>query len=119
MNSFQSEAEYFELRPLLDCLAQTRSPRPSLAEGFSGLQLNGHDVSGSNASSTSSTPPGGCIIVGYRGTFAFGRDGLADVKFRKLSRILVSGRVNLCREVFKETLNEGRDPDRAGGLADR
>ena len=63
--------------------------------------------------------PGGCIIVGYRGTFAFGRDGLADVKFRKISRILVSGKVTLCRQVFKDTLNEGRDPDRAGALVDR
>jgi hypothetical protein len=41
----------------------------------------------------------GYITIGYRGTFAFGRDGLADVKFRKLSRILVCGRVALCREV--------------------
>ena len=57
--------------------------------------------------------------MGYRGTFAFGRDGLADVKFRKISRILVSGRVRLCREIFGDTLNEGRDPDRAGGLTDR
>ncbi|CAF0784826.1 unnamed protein product [Didymodactylos carnosus] len=53
----------------------------------------------------------GYIVVGYRGTFAFGRDGLADVKFRKISRILVCGRVNLCREVFGDTLNESRDPD--------
>ena len=31
----------------------------------------------------------GFIVVGYRGTFAFGRDGgIADVKFRKLWRIL-------------------------------
>merc|ERR1712228_276606 len=111
----KAEAEYFELRPLIDCLVQSRSPRPSLAEGLSTLQLNGHDA----VSNLSSTSPGGYIIVGYRGTFAFGRDGLADVKFRKISRILVSGRVSLCREVFKETLNEGRDPDRAGGLADR
>lgn len=34
-----------------------------------------------------------CITIGYRGTFAFGRDGLADVKFRKLNRLLVSGKV--------------------------
>lgn len=54
----------------------------------------------------------GYITVGYRGTFAFGRDGLADVKFRKLSRIIVCGKVSLCREVFKDTLNESRDPDR-------
>ncbi|XP_037070371.1 BTB/POZ domain-containing protein KCTD16-like [Pollicipes pollicipes] len=59
----------------------------------------------------------GCVTVGYRGTFAFGRDGLADVKFRKLARILVSGRVTLCREAFGETLNESRDPDR--GHVDR
>ena len=57
------------------------------------------------------------ITVSYRGTFAFGRDGLADVKFRKLSRILVCGRVSACREVFGETLNESRDPDR--GTSDR
>ncbi|KAM3958951.1 LOW QUALITY PROTEIN: BTB/POZ domain-containing protein Ktl [Aphomia sociella] len=59
----------------------------------------------------------GCITVGYRGSFQFGRDGLADVKFRKLSRILVCGKVTLCRDVFGETLNESRDPDH--GLADR
>ncbi|OXA53115.1 BTB/POZ domain-containing protein KCTD16 [Folsomia candida] len=40
----------------------------------------------------------GYITVGYRGTFAFGRDGLSDVKFRKLARITVCGRVALCRE---------------------
>ncbi|ESO01262.1 hypothetical protein HELRODRAFT_82003, partial [Helobdella robusta] len=40
-----------------------------------------------------------CITLGYRGTFAFGRDGgMADVKFRKLLRILVAGRVQLCKE---------------------
>ncbi|CAG7823710.1 unnamed protein product [Allacma fusca] len=40
----------------------------------------------------------GYITLGYRGTFAFGRDGLSDVKFRKLTRIIVCGRVTLCRE---------------------
>ena len=64
-----------------------------------------------------STKEPSCILLGYRGTFAFGRDGLADVKFRKLSRILVHGRVNVCREVFGDTLNESRDPDR--GSSDR
>ncbi|XP_023246940.1 BTB/POZ domain-containing protein KCTD16 isoform X2 [Copidosoma floridanum] len=59
----------------------------------------------------------GFITVGYRGSFAFGREGLSDVKFRKLSRILVCGRVALCRDVFGETLNESRDPDH--GMSDR
>lgn len=56
----------------------------------------------------------GCITVGYRGSFQFGKDGLADVKFRKLSRILVCGRVAICRDVFADTLNESRDPDHGG-----
>jgi hypothetical protein len=39
------------------------------------------------------------------------------VKFRKISRILICGRVQLCREVFGDTLNESRDPDH--GVSDR
>uniref|UniRef100_A0A146KJJ7 BTB/POZ domain-containing protein KCTD16 n=2 Tax=Lygus hesperus TaxID=30085 RepID=A0A146KJJ7_LYGHE len=53
----------------------------------------------------------GYITIGYRGSFQFGRDGLTDVKFRKISRILVCGRVAICRTVFGESLNESRDPD--------
>lgn len=79
------EAEYFRLNGLIKCL-QT---------------INDTHTSGS-------------ITVGYRGSFQFGKDGLADVKFRKLSRILVHGRVALCREVFGDTLNESRDPDHGG-----
>lgn len=60
------------------------------------------------------TKAAGCITVGYRGSFQFGKDGLADVKFRKLSRILVCGRVALCRDIFGDTLNESRDPDHGG-----
>ncbi|KAJ8976658.1 hypothetical protein NQ317_004676 [Molorchus minor] len=59
----------------------------------------------------SKSRPAGSITIGYRGSFQFGKDGLADVKFRKLSRILVCGKVDLCRSVFGETLNESRDPD--------
>ncbi|KAI4498706.1 hypothetical protein M0802_006173 [Mischocyttarus mexicanus] len=59
----------------------------------------------------------GCITIGYRGSFAFGREGLTEVNFRKISRILVCGRVALCRDVFGETLNESRDPNH--GLSDR
>lgn len=63
--------------------------------------------------------PPGYITVCYRGSFAFGRDGLADVKFRKLTKILVSGKVLLCREVFGDSLNESRDPDHGGASDDR
>ena len=37
---------------------------------------------------------------------------MSDVKFRKLTRILVHGKVNMCKEVFKDSLNDSRDPDR-------
>uniref|UniRef100_A0A914UUB2 Potassium channel tetramerisation-type BTB domain-containing protein n=1 Tax=Plectus sambesii TaxID=2011161 RepID=A0A914UUB2_9BILA len=54
----------------------------------------------------------GYITIGYHGTFSFGRQGIsADINFRKVMRILVCGRVSLCREVYGDTLNEGRDPD--------
>uniref|UniRef100_A0A1I7SSN7 KCTD8/12/16 H1 domain-containing protein n=1 Tax=Bursaphelenchus xylophilus TaxID=6326 RepID=A0A1I7SSN7_BURXY len=66
------------------------------------------------ACQTTNEREGGFITLGYRGTFAFGRDGQADVKFRKLHRILVCGKAALCREVFGDTLNESRDPDREG-----
>ena len=60
----------------------------------------------------------GHLLVGYRGTFGFGGRcadaAQSDTKFRKISRILVCGRVSLCREVFRDTLNESRDPDRGG-----
>jgi len=62
----------------------------------------------------------GYLLVGYRGTFGFsgrGADAHSDTRFRKISRILVCGRVSLCRETFHETLNESRDPDR--GSVDR
>lgn len=81
----QKEAEHFKLNGLLDCINAEREARPP-----------------------------GCITIGYRGSFQFGKDGLADVKFRKLSRILVCGRVAQCREIFGDTLNESRDPDHGG-----
>ncbi|XP_043279864.1 BTB/POZ domain-containing protein KCTD16 [Venturia canescens] len=77
----------------------------------------GSETSVSSSSSNTGKRAIGYITVGYRGSFAFGRDGLADVKFRKLARILVCGRMVLCREVFGETLNESRDPDH--GMSDR
>ncbi|XP_073815887.1 BTB/POZ domain-containing protein Ktl [Musca autumnalis] len=81
----QKEAEYYKLEGMLACMRKERETRSP-----------------------------GAITLGYRGSFQFGKDGLADVKFRKLSRILVCGRVALCREVFGDTLNESRDPDHGG-----
>nr|CDS26887.1 hypothetical protein HmN_000150700 [Hymenolepis microstoma] len=51
------------------------------------------------------------ITLSYRGHVPNGRDNLVDVRFRKITRILVSGKSSVCREVFGETLNESRAPD--------
>jgi BTB/POZ domain-containing protein KCTD8/12/16 len=95
----KSEAEYFRLTDLVSQLSSTNKKLSLIP--FSSTPPPSSPGIGSNA----------YITVGYRGSFAFGRDGLADVKFRKLTRILVSGKVVVCREVFGESLNESRDPD--------
>uniref|UniRef100_F1L668 BTB/POZ domain-containing protein KCTD16 n=1 Tax=Ascaris suum TaxID=6253 RepID=F1L668_ASCSU len=100
----REEAIFYQLDRLQQQLATYYTAR-NIAKGVitnGGLLTNNAEIAG------------GHITLGYRGTFAFGRDGQADVKFRKLHRILVCGKVSLCREVFGETLNESRDPDREG-----
>ncbi|XP_061818547.1 BTB/POZ domain-containing protein KCTD16b [Nerophis lumbriciformis] len=54
----------------------------------------------------------GFITVGYRGSCTTGREAQSDAKFRRVPRILICGRVALAKEVFGETLNESRDPNR-------
>lgn len=59
-----------------------------------------------NASTVANT-----ITIAYHGTLSVGKQGhtAADVNFRRIHRILVSGRVWACREVFGRSLNETRD----------
>lgn len=90
----RNEAEFFEIQGLelqLDLYSRTRERAATIVnERF------------------------GFITLHIRSTYAFGRVGQADVNFRKLQRIVVCGRVSLCREVFGETLNENRDPNPEG-----
>ncbi|CAF1371158.1 unnamed protein product [Adineta ricciae] len=112
----QVEADYYRLGNMSKALLESRSngmTNTAMLTAMTPLS----PTSSLMASSSGPRSNNGYIVVGYRGTFAFGRDGLADVKFRKISRILVCGRVHLCREVFGETLNESRDPDH--GQTDR
>ncbi|XP_075239215.1 BTB/POZ domain-containing protein KCTD12-like [Convolutriloba macropyga] len=137
----QVEAEYYRLPGLVESIRRARGGGASRGEKDSGsggpgaanrsqqqdstTKGNKAQSNNSNASaydsnqnadgSSADNSTDGFITVGYRGTFAFGRDGLADVQFRKLMRIIVCGKVSLCREVFKDTLNESRDPDRGQG----
>lgn len=87
-----AEAEYFQLKGLIRSLQK-----------LIGTSKKGKD---------GKKPTSGYLSLCVRGSYAFGRDGVADVKFRKLQRILVCGNVALAREVFAESLNETRDPDR-------
>ena len=87
------EAEFYRLKGLCKLLK-----KPKVKES---LRANGKQQQES-----------GYITLCVRGTYAFGRDGIADVKFRKLQRIIVCGNVGLTREVFQDMLNETRDPDR-------
>lgn len=115
----KQEAEFYQLTDLVQFIdvlthpqrqTSLRSPRSPLSPAS--LNSNGNTQGLPSAMGVGGQEPG-YITIGYRGTFAFGRDGaMADVKFRKLLRILVAGRVSLCKEVFGETLNESRDPDR-------
>jgi hypothetical protein len=100
----KNEAEHFNIPDMVNCIT-TAMTKNSTEVTVESLLVN-KKAEGKDP---------GCIMVGYRGTFAFGRDGLADVKFRKLSRILVSGKISMCRQAFGDTLNESRDPDRGTG----
>lgn len=59
-----------------------------------------------NASSLANT-----ITVAYHGTLTVGKQGHTgtDINFRRINRILVSGKAWACREVFGKHLNETRD----------
>ena len=93
----RQEADYFQM-------AGMKAALPSVASVSGGVGGGGVQATTTEDGELVVLPlpvarASGYITIGYRGTFAFGRDGLADVKFRKLSRILVCGRVALCREV--------------------
>lgn len=106
LSRLRLEAEYYRLPELIKLLDYQNSKsllKPTLGPIRS------------SPSTTELADNTGSITVGYRGTFAFGRDGLAEIKFRRLCRLLVCGKVNLCRAVFRDTLNENRDADRGDG----
>ena len=85
------EAEHFQLKGLVQAIRKLSHNDRIL---FPTKQLKGY------------------LTLLVRGSFTFGRAGIADIKFRKLQRILVCGHVTLAREVFGDSLNESRDPDR-------
>uniref|UniRef100_A0A8D2QRJ4 BTB domain-containing protein n=1 Tax=Zosterops lateralis melanops TaxID=1220523 RepID=A0A8D2QRJ4_ZOSLA len=121
----QREAEYFVLPELVKLLTPKLSEQNSL--GDDPCQSDPEELSpgGDTARSLASVPPGavsgatttegrraGFITIGYRGSYTLGRDSQTDAKFRRVARIMVCGKTSLAKEVFGDTLNESRDPDR-------
>ncbi|XP_061743511.1 BTB/POZ domain-containing protein KCTD12-like [Nerophis ophidion] len=110
----QKEADFFRLPELSRQLGEEDS---SLAEDSAEPEDAELLSPATTPSSSDRTPrsPGstsGYITVGYRGSYTVGRDIQADAKFRRVARITVCGKIALTKEVFGDTLNESRDPDR-------
>uniref|UniRef100_A0AAZ3PEA7 BTB domain-containing protein n=1 Tax=Oncorhynchus tshawytscha TaxID=74940 RepID=A0AAZ3PEA7_ONCTS len=83
------EAEFFQLHELAQRLRPAVSKDNSLGDELCGY-----------------------ITIGYRGSYTIGRDIQTDAKFRRVARITVCGKTSLAKEVFGDTLNESRDPDK-------
>nr|DBA30823.1 TPA: hypothetical protein GDO54_006760 [Pyxicephalus adspersus] len=110
------EAEYFLLPELVKILAPDevkQSPDDYCHSDFEEVSQGSETRICPSSSLMPSDKKWGFITVGYRGSCTMGRESQADAKFRRVPRILVCGRISLAKEVFGETLNESRDPDRA------
>lgn len=124
--SLQKEAEFFHLPDLARLLRPPQvSKENSIGdeafhsdpeEAAVSCALAGASASGSAAigprSPTLEARKFGYITIGYRGSYTIGRDIQNDAKFRRVARITVCGKTSLAKEVFGDTLNESRDPDR-------
>ncbi|XP_001364789.2 BTB/POZ domain-containing protein KCTD8 isoform X1 [Monodelphis domestica] len=126
------EAEYFQLGDLVKLLSPKVTKQSSLNDEGCQSDLEDNLSQGSSdllllrgaASAAAAPGPGGIssgslldkrsgfLTLGYRGSYTTVRDNQADAKFRRVARIMVCGRIALAKEVFGDTLNESRDPDR-------
>uniref|UniRef100_A0A8D0GWW5 BTB domain-containing protein n=1 Tax=Sphenodon punctatus TaxID=8508 RepID=A0A8D0GWW5_SPHPU len=104
-NRLQREAEYFKLPDLVKVLSPKICKQNSL--GDDPCQIDPEEL-GTGPDIRRS----GFITIGYRGSFTLGRESQTDAKFRRVARIMVCGKTSLAKEVFGNTLNESRDPDR-------
>ncbi|XP_040057234.2 BTB/POZ domain-containing protein KCTD12.1 [Gasterosteus aculeatus] len=125
----QREADFFQLRDLAKQLSPRVSKDNSIGEeighsdpedgaqqsgpsGAAAETLRAVSVAGATRSPSLDSRKSGYITIGYRGSYTIGRDIQTDAKFRRVARITVCGKTALAKEVFGDTLNESRDPDR-------
>ncbi|XP_067116386.1 BTB/POZ domain-containing protein KCTD12-like [Osmerus mordax] len=129
----QKEADFYQLHELSKRLRPAVSKDNSLAEDVvdpeeaalagalsrASISTTPSTETACHASTFTSPVPrsplqgkAGYITVGYRGSYTIGRDIQTDAKFRRVARITVCSKTSLAKEVFGDTLNESRDPDR-------
>ncbi|KAM4051101.1 BTB/POZ domain-containing protein KCTD8 isoform 1-T1 [Anomaloglossus baeobatrachus] len=106
------EAEYFQLSDLVKLLTPKVTKQSSLNDEGCQSDLEESSQSSDLFRTAALDKKSGFITIGYRGSYTMVRDNQADAKFRRVARIMVCGRIALAKEVFGETLNESRDPDR-------
>ncbi|CAN2388486.1 BTB POZ domain-containing protein [Pristimantis euphronides] len=106
------EAEYFQLSDLVKLLTPKVTKQSSLNDEGCQSDLEENSQSSDLIRTAALDKKSGFITIGYRGSYTMVRDNQADAKFRRVARIMVCGRIALAKEVFGETLNESRDPDR-------
>ncbi|XP_039395079.1 BTB/POZ domain-containing protein KCTD8 isoform X3 [Mauremys reevesii] len=107
------EAEYFQLGELVKLLSPKVTKQGSLNDEGCQSDLEDSNSQGSgDLLLRAAEKRSGFLTVGYRGSYTTVRENQADAKFRRVARIMVCGRIALAKEVFGETLNESRDPDR-------
>ncbi|MBN3311870.1 KCTD8 protein, partial [Atractosteus spatula] len=106
------EAEHFQLNDLLKLLTPKVTKQSSMNDEGCQSDIEENSQSSDLARTMALDKKSGFITIGYRGSYTMIRDNQADAKFRRVARIMVCGRIALAKEVFGETLNESRDPDR-------
>ncbi|XP_067160498.1 BTB/POZ domain-containing protein KCTD12-like isoform X1 [Apteryx mantelli] len=104
----QSDPE--ELSPNADATRNLASASVTVTSAVAGAP--GGSVTASVGAAGTEIRRSGFITIGYRGSYTLGRDSQTDAKFRRVARIMVCGKTSLAKEVFGDTLNESRDPDR-------
>ncbi|XP_020641836.1 BTB/POZ domain-containing protein KCTD8 [Pogona vitticeps] len=111
------EAEYFQLAELVKLLSPKVTKQSSLNDEGCQSDLEDGNSPGNGElllpqQQRAGEKRAGFITVGYRGSYTTVRDNQTDAKFRRVARIMVCGRIALAKEIFGDTLNESRDPDR-------
>ncbi|XP_035264437.1 BTB/POZ domain-containing protein KCTD16-like [Anguilla anguilla] len=107
------EAEYFQLPEFVRILTPDDLKQSPDDNSHSDFEDASHGRICPSSSFVSDDRKYGFITVGYRGSSCTtGREFQAEAKFRRVSRILICGRISLVTEVFEGTLNESRDTDR-------